>query len=399
MVKDRDADAHQLPGTTGSNVGSQMLCKAQARHVDPPDNTTALTYINKFGGTVSPELNRLTKELWLWCLDRNITVQATHLAGALNVTGILCDEGQVRLDALPKNLHESQPADRTTTGVSVCITTDLPATGLSELETRPPYNGNERLHPGLDKVPGICKPTVEHGGQGTDTCQTSEGKTSTSDTSLEIPDMVPTAIEDGNAETAPVPELTQSDPTDSQSQPTRHNPAASRVGYLRDRFRSQKFSEEASELLLASWRQKSAKTYDSLFKKWLGWCSERGVDPISGDIAEVVNFLAHLFQQGYQYRSLNSAISSVHEKIDGYEVGQHPLVTRLIKGAFRERPPQPRYSETWDVSKVTSHLDSLGNTDQLSLQDLTFKTVIFMALTRPSDQLIYTGELRTGFSM
>ena len=38
-------------------------------------------------------------------------------------------------------------------------------------------------------------------------------------------------------------------------------------------------------------------------------------------------------------------------------------VTRLIKGAFHERPPQPRYSEAWDidVSKVTSYLDLLGS--------------------------------------
>jgi hypothetical protein len=50
------------------------------------DNTTALTYINKYGGTVSPELNRLTKELWLWCLERNITIQASHLPGTLNCT-------------------------------------------------------------------------------------------------------------------------------------------------------------------------------------------------------------------------------------------------------------------------------------------------------------------------
>lgn len=101
----------------------------------------------------------------------------------------------------------------------------------------------------------------------------------------------------------------------------------------------------------------------------------------------MVNFLAHLFNQGYQYRSLNSyrsAISSVHEKVDGYEVGKHPLVVRLIKGAFHERPPQPRYSETWDVAKVTSYLEHLGNNASLSLNDLTHKTVMLMALTRPS---------------
>ena len=50
------------------------------------DNTTAISYINKLGGTVSPQLNQLTSDLWLWCMDRNITLKAVHLAGKLNVT-------------------------------------------------------------------------------------------------------------------------------------------------------------------------------------------------------------------------------------------------------------------------------------------------------------------------
>ena len=48
------------------------------------DNTSALTYINKMGGTVSSDLNRLTKELWSWCLTKNITLRASHLPGILN---------------------------------------------------------------------------------------------------------------------------------------------------------------------------------------------------------------------------------------------------------------------------------------------------------------------------
>ena len=52
-------------------------------------------------------------------------------------------------------------------------------------------------------------------------------------------------------------------------------------------------------------------------------------DLTNGPVADVVNFLAELFYQGYQYHSLNayrSAISSVHEKVDGCPVGQHQLV-------------------------------------------------------------------------
>jgi hypothetical protein len=48
-------------------------------------NTSAIAYINinKRGGTVSPRLN---KEFWLWCMERDTTVQAQHLAGVLNCT-------------------------------------------------------------------------------------------------------------------------------------------------------------------------------------------------------------------------------------------------------------------------------------------------------------------------
>ena len=88
MVKDRGTHAHKLSGVASSNPSSQVFCKGQNDiliHLKM-HNITALTYINKLGGTVSPKLNHLTKELWLWCLDRNIILQASHLAGVLNVT-------------------------------------------------------------------------------------------------------------------------------------------------------------------------------------------------------------------------------------------------------------------------------------------------------------------------
>ena len=48
------------------------------------DNTTAVAYINNQGGTVSKTLVTLTRDLWMWCLERNIHIQAQHLPGVLN---------------------------------------------------------------------------------------------------------------------------------------------------------------------------------------------------------------------------------------------------------------------------------------------------------------------------
>ena len=59
------------------------------------------------------------------------------------------------------------------------------------------------------------------------------------------------------------------------------------------------YLRQHAELQFAAWRQKSSKSYDSLFRKW----AERyNLDPVSGTISEVVNFLIHLFKEGYQYR-------------------------------------------------------------------------------------------------
>ena len=88
---------------------------------------------------------------------------------------------------------------------------------------------------------------------------------------------------------------------------------------------------------------------------------ERNSDPTSGPIGDVVNFLAHLYNEGYQCRSLNayrSAIASMHTPKEGLSIGQHPFVSRLLKGVFQSWPPLPKYSETWDVSKVLTYLDS-----------------------------------------
>ena len=48
------------------------------------DSVTALTYINKRGGTRSPSLTQLSKRLWSWCMERKISLMAEHIPGKEN---------------------------------------------------------------------------------------------------------------------------------------------------------------------------------------------------------------------------------------------------------------------------------------------------------------------------
>jgi hypothetical protein len=48
------------------------------------DNTTAISYINDFGGMTSVKMDRLAYDIWMWCLERAICLSAIHIPGVDN---------------------------------------------------------------------------------------------------------------------------------------------------------------------------------------------------------------------------------------------------------------------------------------------------------------------------
>ena len=70
-----------------------------------------------------------------------------------------------------------------------------------------------------------------------------------------------------------------------------------------------------------------------------------------------------------------------HMEVDGVPVGQHPRVSRLLKGVFNSRPPAPRYSSTCDVTGVLTYFENFPGNNKLSFQALTHKVAMLMALS------------------
>lgn len=48
------------------------------------DNTVAMTCLNKMGSSKSDKLNKLTKEIWEWCMERDIWISVARIAGVDN---------------------------------------------------------------------------------------------------------------------------------------------------------------------------------------------------------------------------------------------------------------------------------------------------------------------------
>ena len=104
-------------------------------------------------------------------------------------------------------------------------------------------------------------------------------------------------------------------------------------------------------------------------------------------ISTNLDFHARQFAEGKQYQTINSyrsAISMTHTLIDGAVVGKHPLVTRLMKGVFNRRPPQPRYAFTCDVGTVIEYVCFFGRNSDVSLKQLSHKLVVLLALSNAS---------------
>ena len=139
-------------------------------------------------------------------------------------------------------------------------------------------------------------------------------------------------------------------------------------------------SGQAMKLLLAGWSKGTNTAYQSGWSWWTGWYSEQEIDPFSCGIQQ---FLSDLFRKWLKYRTINlirSAVSMTHNPIESTPIGQHPLVSWLMRGVHNSWPPEPQYSATWDVSMVLNWIKKLGNNEDLSLKDLSGKLVLLMAL-------------------
>ena len=115
---------------------------------------------------------------------------------------------------------------------------------------------------------------------------------------------------------------------------------------------------------------------------------ERKVDPLQASVGHVANFLTTMLNdRGLKYSTLNlhrSAISAYHTPVEGFQVGQHPLIMRLLKGTFTKKPPQPRYTQIWDVNRVLEEIKRLGPNESLTLKALSLKLAMLLALTTVS---------------
>ena len=98
----------------------------------------------------------------------------------------------------------------------------------------------------------------------------------------------------------------------------------------------------------------------------------------------MLNFLGNLFENKYEYSTINSyrsAISAYHNLVEGKSVGQHISVCNLMTGVFNKNPPKPKYTSIRDVEKILKYIKTVPTNTELSDRMLLQKLTSLLFLT------------------
>ncbi|CAG8778570.1 16446_t:CDS:1 [Gigaspora rosea] len=137
--------------------------------------------------------------------------------------------------------------------------------------------------------------------------------------------------------------------TQSASKPKMENV---RLLDIRAKLQAKNFLEEAIKKIQDATNKSSNATIGSAINKWCVWCNERNMDPMQGPLENVIKFLSDMNNQQKAFNTLalyRTAISEVHEHIDGYPVGRHPEIAKFIITIQKTNPPPPSPDEAIDI--------------------------------------------------
>ena len=291
---------------------------------------------------------------------------------------ILPETGINRMDVKSQNFQTNSKCLQNSSSRHVRILPKSPSCKVFLLDSGSTSCGNGRIVSKLEQRSPLHVSSLQSDSKMSSENNRRQGDCSFNNTSLAVKTMVSHAIESPTRQASSITTQSTNIETDMVSNHTssvsEQEVSSSRLAFVRRSFKDQKFSERVCKILQASWTPGTEKQYQSAWKQFFSWCSQRSCDPFSCSLNIILDYLVDLFYKGLKYRIINlhrSAISMTHLPVDAICVGSHPFMSRLMKGIFNLRPSCPRYVQTWDVSVVLRYLKYLSPAPLLSMKNLT----------------------------
>ncbi|VDH89896.1 Hypothetical predicted protein [Mytilus galloprovincialis] len=344
-----------------------FCCRTRNEHVQLfLDNTTAIKYLNKMGGR-KEELNNLAKEIWLWCIHRQIWLSVFHIPGKLNI----------KADALSRHKSNSDMEWMIIDSIFECIMNKLGPCDIDLFASK----HNNRLEQYVSFGPDVKALAC-------DQCSVTENLSGKSNRISHSTFIFNTAL----VSAATTNDLrstiyfaksgNDSDESQNKSNSSFEKHEIGGFQDLRNKMCEGGVSAEAADIIINSWRDSTKKQYGTYIKKWLLFCDKEKTDRFDPSVNSVLKFLLELHLNGLGYSAVNtakSAVSSFVYLITNVQIGKHFHVKQFMKGIFNKKPVLPRYNCTWNVEMVLSLLKTWNK--DITLKNITFKLAMLLALT------------------
>lgn len=131
--------------------------------------------------------------------------------------------------------------------------------------------------------------------------------------------------------------------------------------------------------MLASLSEATIKQYSKPLYNWWAFCQSSAVPLFLPSPQQFLSFFSQELNTAGSYASINTTRSAI-SLISSNEIGSHPLTKRFCKGVGVLKPPRPRYDYIWDPAPVIAKLALLFPHESLSLEKVTKKLVLLLAL-------------------
>ena len=352
-------------------------------------NTTAVAYVRNTGGSHSLPCNDITRQIWEWCLTRNIWVSISHIPMEINVTAdqasrVFDDSTEWKLNVDVFNRIVTPTIDMFASRLNHQLThfvSWLPDPQVMAIDafTLDWTNHFLRAFPSLSILPQFL--------------QKLEMDQASSPSHLDCPNW-PTH--------SWYPKLIRLLIRKSLLLPRHasnvHLPFNPEQGHLlggqlrlmacfssRNPSRVEEFHKQpTTQSSTRGGQQPKNNTWSTLRSGSHLPIIRRAVDPLHPPVKDLLEFLQELYDRGLGYSCPNTASSALSSLIvldENVPVENHPLVLRFLKGVFQTRPAFPRYTSTLYTSIIlTLYLKTLHPPKEISLRTLTHKLVMLCAL-------------------
>ena len=141
-------------------------------------------------------------------------------------------------------------------------------------------------------------------------------------------------------------------------------------------------SEASWDIIKAAWSQSTISSYGTVAKKWLQYTSDNGVSVIYPTVPQVVDFLVDINKKGGGHSTVATSRSflSCFIHAEGRPIGEHPMLSKLVKRVKVINQPEEKNSYIWDPTTVIDTMAAWGPISDLTLEQLTKRTLMLFLL-------------------